>query len=259
MGNKLALLALVLAGMALLLQVLGQGGGRSASATPAVPGLAALQERIEALESENEHLRDIVEGLRLTPAAPPERESASVTDPRFDELSRRLAELERRPPSQPAGDSGEELTESERAEFLRHSTVAEELQRAIDRAGDPSATEADRLLALRDLRSQRDPDGIDLRLYVLDSMLELARTSQDGETRADVWRQLSHLTDARLRQPLLDTLAYDQHADAREEAAETLADFLPDVAIEAALRFAAENDVAAGVRRQAASSLEPGR
>jgi hypothetical protein len=63
------------------------------------------------------------------------------------------------------------------------------------------------------------------------------------------------LLDPRLRQPLLDALAYDPHAKAREEAAESLADFLPDLSIEAALRFAAENDADAGVRRQAAASL----
>jgi hypothetical protein len=74
-----------------------------------------------------------------------------------------------------------------------------------------------------------------------------------------VWRQLSHLTDPRLRQPLLDTLAYDEHAEAREEAAETLEDFLPDLGIEGALRLAAENDPDAGVRRQAASSLAGAR
>ncbi len=85
--------------------------------------------------------------------------------------------------------------------------------------------------------------------------LELARTLSKGETRADVWRQLSHVTDRRLRQPLLDALAYDEHAKAREEAAETLADFLPDRAVEGALRAAMENDVDAGVRRQAAESL----
>ena len=44
-------------------------------------------------------------------------------------------------------------------------------------------------------------------------------------------------------------------ADLSEEAAETLADFLPDPSVEAALRFAMDNDESQSVRRQAAESL----
>lgn len=55
--------------------------------------------------------------------------------------------------------------------------------------------------------------------------------------------------------PLLDALANDPWAKAREEASETLADFLCDATVEAALRRAMEEDEDAGVCRQAAESL----
>jgi hypothetical protein len=61
--------------------------------------------------------------------------------------------------------------------------------------------------------------------------------------------------DPRLRQPLLDALAFDAHPKAREEAAETLAGFMPDAVVEAALNAAAANDADEAVRRQAKHSL----
>jgi hypothetical protein len=245
---------LVLALVALALHL---GGGREpdSGATSAIPDLQPLAGRIDALETEIERMRGVVEELRLTPAALPEREPASVVAPGIDELTRRVEDLERRPHARLDGQGRVIPTEAEQAELDRLYSTEDDLQRAIARAEDPTATEAERLQALRLLRGQRDAAGLDARLHVLDSMLELARTSQEGEVRADVWRQLSHVIDRRLRQPLLDTLAYDEHADAREEAAETLEDFLPDVGVEAALRLAAENDADGGVRRQAASSL----
>lgn len=261
MGNKLALLAFLLALLALLLHTLGRGGERGTGAAAArEPDLGPLLARVEALEEENRRSREALDDLRLVTPPAPEREERFSSDARLDELERRVAELERRP-EVPTDGQGirEELSEAARVEFLRRNTPGEGMQRAIDRAQDPAAAEEERLAGLRALRGQRDPAGIDARLYVLDSMLELARTSSKGETRADVWRQLSHVTDARLRQPLLDALAYDEHAKSREEAAETLEDFLPDLGVEAALRAAAENDADAGVRRQAAASLVGGR
>jgi len=58
--------------------------------------------------------------------------------------------------------------------------------------------------------------------------------------------------------PLLDALAHDTSTKAREEAAETLADFLPDARVEAALRDAMDSDPDRSVRRQAARSLTGG-
>jgi HEAT repeat protein len=71
-----------------------------------------------------------------------------------------------------------------------------------------------------------------------------------------VWRQLSGVTDRRLLQPLLDALAFDTSVNAREEAAETLSDFLPDPAAESALRHAADNDPDEGVREDAREYLD---
>jgi hypothetical protein len=256
-GNKLALAAVVLALLALLLQFLGRGGERSAGAATTVPGdLGPLMARVAAMEAAVEELRQAQAKVLMSPMAPVRELAVSGADSGSAELARRVEALERA--MQALEGSSDEAARSARAatgELVRLLGGRLSFEDAIQRALDRSATEAQRLEALRSLRGQRDQDAIDARLYVLDGMLELARTSQDGETRADVWRQLNHMTDQRLRQPLLDALAFDEHAKAREEAAETLAGFLPDLGIEAALRAAMENDSDAGVRRQAAESL----
>jgi len=133
------------------------------------------------------------------------------------------------------------------------------LEQLTLRARDVAATEEQRLAALRELRGKTRPDGLDARLAVLDDMLVLAQNSTDPAVRADVWRQLSNVTDPRLKQPLLDALAFDKDAKAREEAAETLAGFLPDAKVEAALRQALQNDASEDVRKQAGKSLAGGR
>jgi hypothetical protein len=130
--------------------------------------------RIDALETEMGRVREVVEGLRLRPAALPERESASVVDPEVAELMRRMEDLEHQA-HQLGGEDPAAPTVSELPDSLR---MEPDLQKAIDRAGDLAATEAERLQALRLLRGQRDPYGTDARLYVLESMLELVRASR---------------------------------------------------------------------------------
>jgi len=90
-------------------------------------------------------------------------------------------------------------------------------------------------------------------------MIALVHRSEDGDVRADVWRQMDGVVDPLLATALLDTLANDPYAQAREEAAESLAPFLPDAGVESALRAAAQYDEDEDVRAQASSSLRGGK
>ena len=119
-------------------------------------------------------------------------------------------------------------------------------------ANDWGRTPQERLQALRFLRFQQHGNE-EARLLVLDAMMHLGVNAAEGSVRADVWRQMSGMTDARLLPALLDALAYDPVAEVREEAAETLIDFLPDPTVMAALQQAANNDPDGDVRRQAAA------
>lgn len=113
-----------------------------------------------------------------------------------------------------------------------------------------------KLSALRALRGTRDEDGNDGRSHdVVLSMIDIVRTSEDASVRADVYRQLSGVTDPSLLDSLFYSLANDTHFKVREEAAETLSDYLPDPEVERALEQAAENDENEKVRQEAYKSL----
>lgn len=215
--------------------------------------LAPLVERIERLERREQESGRPVEKESAAPLSAPMQER--VESKTTGELEAKLAELEARLSKfavneKPTRGAAGAVMPSER------KVDVGELHRT---ARDATRTEEERLRALGDLRGLRDADGSDARLAVLDDMLLLAQTSTNEKTRADVWRQLSHVTDARLKRPLLDALAFDTSAKAREEAAETLADFLPDAHVDAALRAASQNDADQAVRRQAGASLAGGR
>ena len=130
----------------------------------------------------------------------------------------------------------------------------------MDRSSaQPSEHSEELLSALRGLRGQRLADGTDARIGVLPEMLNLVQTSQDGDQRADVWRQLSGVKDPSLLEALLASLADDPVPKVREEAAETLEGFMPNATVQAALRLATDNDENSRVRRQAGESLGGGR
>lgn len=167
-------------------------------------------------------------------------------------LTARLEAVERAVAEPQGPGSVEELLQLVRGEERSPEDLVELQQRATD----PLASEEEKLQALRQLRHLRDPEGREGRSpAVVDAMVELVRTSESPEVRADVWRQLSHVTEPAMRGPLLDSLAGDPDPEVREEAAETLADFLPDSGVRSALEYAAEYDEDEDVRDQARDSL----
>ncbi len=123
------------------------------------------------------------------------------------------------------------------------------------RALDSGNSVEDRLAALKSLRFSRIEEPDARTPDVVASMIDLVQTSADAGVRADIYRQLDGVTDPNLLQPLLDSLANDEHPEVREEAAETLAKYLPDDQVDAALRHAEAHDEDEGVREQAAESL----
>lgn len=122
---------------------------------------------------------------------------------------------------------------------------------AMVNAGDAEQ----RLAALRALRGVNGGRNE----AVVASMIQLARTSQDGEVRADIWRQMSGARDAQLIAPMIQALRNDSHVSAREEAAETLGDFRDRPDVRAALEYASKHDKDEGVRDQSLRSLGRGR
>ncbi len=137
-----------------------------------------------------------------------------------------------------------------------HATPQSSVEQRIAVLQDPYQAFDAKVSALRELQRRQFPDGVDARLAALDGAIAIGRSSLDEAQRAEVWQLLSHVTDPRLRQPLLNALAHDPAARARQEAALSLADFLPDPTVEATLRRAAVYDEDADVRWRAQWSLK---
>ena len=220
--------------------------------------LAALERKVEELAQQ------VAAGARADLPAPKRLPVDEVrAGGEIEAIDKRLAKLEERvrkglvPRGENEGDLALEelLRRATSREPRRRGESVEQIEAAIRRGNDPASSPDDMITALRTLRGDRLEDGTDARLPVLSSMIELARVSDDGSVRANVWRNLSGLTAPELLNPLLNALAYDTDASAREEAAETLEDFLPDASVEEALRYAMENDADEDVRRQAGRSF----
>lgn len=117
---------------------------------------------------------------------------------------------------------------------------------------DPRSDDKQKLAAWSQLRQLKDSwnDG------VVATMTHLGLTATDPLVRADVWRQADgRSTHPAMASALLQALTADAHAKTREEAAETLANYMSVAGVRQALELASTNDADAGVRRQALDSL----
>lgn len=255
-SNQLALLSLVVALVAVGIASIGRP-----SAAVAPPPLqlesTELDESLRTLTGRLDAVEDAILDLQLeTPGlATDSRQEAGESGDPVSGLGSRLREIERRlTAAEAAGgaDDGAEQTSRARTWTVRGGRGPDEW---IEVAQSFEATTEEMLDALRELRFQRLADGTDARLPVMDEMIALAQRSENGDVRADVWRQMDGVVDPAFATALLDALANDPHAKAREEAAESLSPFLPDPGVESALRAAAEFDEDEGVRAQALRSL----
>jgi hypothetical protein len=258
--TALALAALLVALSALGVALLRRPGAPPRmQAAPAAGGAdpAALAARVERLESELARLDDELALLRSNPPGAA-RDVVEAAESQSAELAARVVQLERE-----LAEVGRDLRAATPPEALSTQQVAESRARQRDKelvawtrlAKDAAATEEERLNALRKLRGTKLADGSDARLGALAEAIQLAESTQDAEVRADVWRQLSGVTDRSLVSPLLHSLQNDPSAEVREEAAETLAGFLAQDLVRGALQFAADNDASPDVRAQALESL----
>lgn len=229
--------------------------------------LGALSERIAALEA----LEQGAEPAVL--AAPPATQVGPMTSKREALAGEDLRAFQERLDSLEQWVRGYE-TERERLdersregivkrfEQMNQEQVAQALERKIevlaDQALNRDLSEHERLQALGWMRDVASKVEADPRLEVLDEMIYLGNASAEASVRADVWRQLDGVVDDRLLPALLAALRSDPDRRAREEAAETLAEYLPNEAAREGLRQAAEVDPDERVRSQALRSLSGG-
>lgn len=221
--------------------------------------LDAFDARLSKLEgdvrAQLERLDDAAGSVSVDTSKPSDAASRSVDlRPDLAKIAARLTKLEAaqklrdaqsRKTTEPRSLKG--LPRRQREQW----TEAEARTHAINTA----LGEAERLRALRQLRGI--PGGRDK--AVVASMIRLAQLSKDGDTRADVWRQLSRANDDQLIPALLHAVQFDEHSEAREEAAETLGDYRSNPTVRSTLERIARQDKDDGVRRQARESLQERR
>jgi hypothetical protein len=251
-----ALIALLVAVVALAVALFRAAEAPLHAQVPLPSGGEDLGQRIASLEAEVARLGGEIALLRTTPQGTREAASGAETEG----MNTRIAELEGQVTELRAS---RKTTPAQSNVGVREATTVpgggQSVEEWVRTAKSGAATEQEMLLALRNLRMAQTANGKDARLDVLQEMIRLGESSQSEKARADVWRQLSGVTDRSLLQPLLHALQNDPAAKVREEAAETLGDFLPDASAHNALLFAAENDASPDVRSQCYASLGSGR
>lgn len=235
------------------------------------PLLGGRAEPSSELRDVRLHVEELAAELRNRPvpapapvvasgAAPAARERIDATTidaearQRLAVLERQVAELAAR---RPAGDrfavaAGQpSLTAEAAAEALAEATRTHQQQIL-----SANVSEADKVRAFGQLRGIKGSWNE----AIVATMVQIGLGSADPELRADVWRQAS--TDQlhpAMAEALVVALQQDAAADAREEAAETLARYREQPGVRAALEAAANGDGAADVRAQAARSLHSRR
>jgi HEAT repeat protein len=118
---------------------------------------------------------------------------------------------------------------------------------------DSTVADKDKLQALRALRKNKA-----LSDDVLQSALSWLQSSQDGALRRDILQQLGGVTNAALRQPLLDLAATSTDPKLRQQAVENLRDFVADADVEKRLWEMMATDPDGKVREQAEEALRKG-
>ena len=118
---------------------------------------------------------------------------------------------------------------------------------------DPAAPDGERLRALRLLR--RNQAVNDQTVYNALAWLE---SSTNSRTRRDLLQQLDGVTNAALKQPLLNLAMNESSADVREEAVENLRRFLDDPAVENSLWERLRSETDGDVRDEIEDTLEEG-
>ncbi len=247
-----ALGAVLGAGLSLLVawQVLG---GRTEPAGE----IRELRQQVEELAAElrrHPAPAPAPEVARAEPPAAGERVEAGAIDAearlRLAAVERQVAELAARRPAASGADPGERAGSCDPAAAAE--AQAELTRTQQERILSASVPDADKVRAWGQLRGIKGSwnDAI------VATMVQIGLGSADPELRADVWRQASSdQQHPAMVEALMVALQRDADANAREEAAETLARYREQPGVRAALEAAANGDSDADVRAQAARSL----
>jgi hypothetical protein len=213
-------------------------------ATPDDPArlarLAQLEKRIQELAEQGQTLR--------VPIHEGGEERAGLD--RIAALEKRVAALERarRGRREPASVPPRQPADPDLEARLR---VVREQGRA--RVLDPKLSDKEKVRAHEALRQV--PDAYTPAM--VQELVRIGTSHQDAHIRADVWRFFDGRSQIPALVPsLLQALVNDSSEEVRDEASETLGNYLKDPTVLFALRHAAQHDTSMRVRRKAIRTLQ---
>jgi HEAT repeat protein len=146
-------------------------------------------------------------------------------------------------------DSSSDVRDQAMEALIEGPVTQTRLTALRERATNPNTSVDERTVAWRALReaNQSAPE-------VSAALAELAHTTQDAHERARLFRVFDDAGDPAFVPPLVQALQ-DPNVLVRERAADALSDYNSDPNVQQWLRFVAENDVDAGVRREASRAV----
>ena len=230
---------------------------RGPAAATSDPRTAELEERLARLEEDA--ARPAAERVDLVPARAPRPTDSPVDTDRLDLLEERLAELERAfsdGRNRPAPTRGDLQIEDPVATAVR--AEAERQRRAQVQANassiilDATTTDGEKLAAHQTLRRVEDA-------YTPAMVAELVRLGLESDVpryRADTWRFFDGSSRLPELVPHLRTAVNtDPEPNVREEAAETLGEYLDEAGVVELLEWLRDNDPDPEVRDEARRAL----
>lgn len=243
-------------GLSSLLGSKRAGESRAATTLAQAPlDVQALEQRLAELERRLDELGPVLVAAEVpSEAAPPSAQRTDLTvdsaeqsalDGRIAALERLLAQFE-----SPERDSPREKARREQAERLEREEAIRTAQSIL---ANPASPVAEMLVAHETLRRVADA----YTPTMVQALVQIGTSDPDSDTRARVWCNFdgsSHLPE--LVPHLLRALSTDPEPRVRDEASETLGNYLDDPDVLAAVKYAAEFDVSARVRQKAVRTLQ---
>jgi hypothetical protein len=217
------------------------------------PAVGELRARVEQLEAESRTPAPVVTAVPVQRAETAERQPAPAdSDPalaqRLAALERAIGVLQQRADQRDASPAP--------ASVVKQPDPVERERRVKDNQQvilDPRSDDKTKLTAWGQLRGLGDSWND----AVVATMTHLGLTSTDAKVRADVWRQADGGSRVHpvMCNALLQALGGDRDANVRDEAAETLENYLGQPGVREALELASRSDLDEKVRRRAVETL----
>lgn len=138
-------------------------------------------------------------------------------------------------------------------EYGRVPLADRKVDEVVQRLGNPTLSDQERLRALRLLRS-----GNELNSQAVTLALNWLSGATNANLRDNILRQMEGVTNSALQAPLIQFALNDPDSDVREQAVDNLRRYIADPQVEEHLWAVLRNETDTGVRQEAMNALTRG-